>query len=172
MGRIAMSEKVIKQFESEMKDFKDRVAMLETKIRRLEKLPQELNELRKTIAKTLGISVETLDIDSTIRDVLFSADRIESDTIQKSLKMNLKKMKKYHESYQDPVFRNMVSEFMERWIAIVLLLVSFKQIGFNDFCSLIMENLGSDLAKKFITLEDVVKSFGAENATTWKRLIK
>jgi hypothetical protein len=49
---------------------------------------------------------------------------------------------------------------------------SFKQIEFNNFASIIIENLGSDLAKKIIALEDVVKFYGAENAARWKKLIE
>ena len=155
-----------------MKDFKDRLEILETEMRELEKIPQELERLRETLVQVLAFSLEALELDSTIRDYFFTSDRVNAETLKKLVKANLKSMKRFYESYDKTEVRNMVSGYMQKWMPTILLSVSFKQIEFNDFCSLVMENLGSDLAKKTITLEDIEKFYGAENATTWKKLIE
>lgn len=167
-----MSEKVIKKFESEMKDFQDRLEALEARMHSLEEIPKKLQQLKEAIIEVIGVLGIGLDIDSCIRDFMFVADRTNVEGVKTLMGTYLKHMKKFFEEYDKEPWKESVSQFMKRWTSIIFMTASMKRIGFDDFCSIIIENLGSDLAKKTIAIEDIVKFYGAENASTWKRLIK
>jgi hypothetical protein len=167
-----MSDKVIKQFENEMKDFQDRLGILETRMRGLEEIHQKLERLSNAVIEIFSVSISALDLDSSIRDFLFVTDRASIDTVRSLIGEYLKRMKRFAEEYDRLPWKGAVSDFMKRWTSLILMCASAKRIEFNDFCSILIKNLGSDLAKKTVALEDIVKFYGAENATTWKRLIK
>ena len=167
-----MSEKVIKKFEDEMKDFQDRLRILEYKMHGLEKTPQELERLKDALVEVYMVSTSALDIETSVRDFLLLAERVSIDVVKELSEIHLKKMKEFVEKYDQAPWKEAISKLMERWTSIVIMATSIKRIEFDDFCSIVMENLGSDLAKKAIALEDVVKFYGAENASTWKKLIK
>jgi len=167
-----MSEKIIKKFESEMKDFQDRLSLLETKIKRLEKTPEELEILRDDLVEVFGVSFSALDIDSSVHDFRLFAERVSVDVVKTVMGTHLKRMKEFAEKYDRPPWKEVMPKLMERWTYIIFMVASIKQVEFDDFCSIVIENLGSDLAKKIIALEDVVKFYGAKNATIWKRLTK
>lgn len=167
-----MSEKVIKKFEDEMKDFKDRLELLETKMGRLEQLPKELQELKDGLVEVIGVSLIALDIDSSIHDFVLLTERLPIDGVLELTRTHLKQMKKFVEKYDKEPWKEAVSMYMKRWVSLIFTVVSLKKIKFDDFCSIIIENLGSDIAKKTIALKDIVQLYGAENATTWKKLIK
>lgn len=167
-----MSDKVIEHFENEMKDFKDRLEILEAKMSDLEKIPHELKELKDTIVETFGVVVSGLDIDTCIRDYMFAFERVPIEFVPTQMEVYLKSMKKFAEEYDKPPWKEVVSTYMKRWTSMIIMMASVKRINFDNFCSIVIENLGSNLAKKTIALEDIVKFYGAENATRWKRLIK
>lgn len=169
---IAMSEKVIKQFENEMKDFQDRLEILETGMRNLEGIPQKLERLSKAVIEVFGISISALELDSSIRDFLFSTGSASISAVWSLVEAYIKKMKEFAEKYDKTTWKEAVLEFLKRWTSFILMSASAKKIEFDDFCSLIIGNLGSDLAKKAVALEDIVRFYGAENAATWKELIK
>lgn len=168
-----MSGKVIKKFETEMKDLEDRIKILETKTENLEKIPQELKNLRETLGEILGMSLYSLDIDSCIRDFPLIIDKININLVLQLVGDYLQNMKKFYESFsQSTLFKDTVSELMRRWMVLIIHGVSIKKVKFDDFCSTIMKNLGSDLAKKTVPLEDIVRTYGADNASKWKKLVE
>jgi len=167
-----MSDKMIKQFENEMKDFQDRLEILETRMNRLEKIPQELETLKKSLDEVLGVFFSGLDIDSCIRDFVFIAERSSVDAAKTLAGTFLKSMKDFFETYSQSTWKALVSKYMKRWGSIIVFVISSKRIGFNDFRSIAVENLGNDVVKKTFALEDIVRCYGAKNAATWKRLTK
>ena len=167
-----MSDKVIRKFEDEMKDFQDRLEILETRMNRLEKIPQELKRLAEEFGEIFGVFMSALDIDSCIRDFTIIAERMPVDIVQSLMGVYLKNMKLFVEKYEQLSWKNLVSQYMKRWGSLIFMTASTRRLEFDDFCSIVIENLGSDLAKKTIALEDIVKFYGAKNATTWKKLIK
>jgi hypothetical protein len=167
-----MSNRVIKKFENEIKDFQDRLTLLESKMRDLEKIPKELERLKSALVDVFGVSLSALDTDSSIRDFAALADRTSVDVVRELIGMFFKNMKKFSEKHDQAAFKEIISQYMKRWASVIFIVASFKQIEFNNFASIIIENLGPDLAKKTIALEDVVKFYGAENASRWKKLIE
>lgn len=167
-----MSDKVIEHFENEMKDFKDRLQILEGKMSDFEKIPHELKKLKDSLVDAFGIFLTALDIDTCIRDYMFAVERVPIELVPMQMEVYLRNMKEFAEEYDKPPWKEVVSNYMKRWTSLIIIMASVKRINFDNFCSIIIENLGSNLAKKTIALEDIVKFYGAENATAWKRLIK
>ena len=167
-----MSEKIIKKFDDEMKDFKDRLEILESRMNRLEKIPQELKILNDTVTQVLDVYLTALDIDSCMRGFTSLSEVTSVKNVRAIIGMLLKNMKEFMEKYDKIPWKELVSGYMKRWLAAIYIIVSRKGIKFDDFSSVVIENLGSELAKKTIAIEDIVKSFGAKNATTWKKLIE
>jgi hypothetical protein len=169
---MGLSDKVIEQFENEMKDFRDRLTVLETKVSNLEKIPPQLKELKEGIVEVIGAIASTLDIDSCIRDFIFVADRAPIQTVQELMGTYFKRIKDFVVKYDKLAWKELISQYMRRWASLIFMVTTVKRIEFDDFASIVIENLGSDLAKKYIALEDIVKVYGAENAARWKKLIE
>lgn len=167
-----MSDKVIKKFEDEMKDFHDRLRILEDKMKRLEKTRQELERVKDALVEIFGISLTALEIDYSFRDLTSIVERLSVDVVKTLMGEHLKGVKRFVEQYYRSPWKEAVSKLMKRWVAHIFMIAAITEIEFDDFCSMLIENLGSDLARKIIPLEHVVKLYGAENASTWKKLTK
>lgn len=167
-----MSDKVVEHFENEMKDFKDRLEILEAKMSDFEKIPHELKKLKDSLTETFTVVLLALDIDTCIRDYVFAVERVPVEFVPTQMEVYLRNMKEFAEEYDKPPWKEVVSTYMKRWTPMIIIMASVKRINFDTFCSIVIKSLGSNLARKTIVLEDIVKFYGTENATRWKRLIK
>lgn len=167
-----MSDKVIEHFENEMKDFKDRLEILEAKMSDFEKIPHEFKKFKDSLAEIFSVTLLALDIDTCIRDYMSIVERVPIELVPTQMEVYLRNVKEFAEEYDKPPWKGVVSTYVKRWTSMIIIMASVKRINFDTFCSIVIKSLGSNLAKKTIVLEDIVKFYGTENATRWKRLIK
>ncbi len=180
-----MGEKGLRELEKEIAetrknvlDMMDRTRQeLESFREELKKIRKELKEFSELLVDLIAFSERSNRLSSRVSDILLAIRALrrerEPGASEDMIRAAFQDIGRFVSDFSgSPHFTDLTFSTSITFVGMLITASHLDSgISFDEFASILLETLPSEVAKKIVPLEDITKCYGSECAIKWKKLL-